>query len=160
MVVGRGTNSQIPRGPMRRAAALLSVPCLLPMLLAACTGLSAGPEVSSMAPVPASRDSAWVRAKRALTAESFTLDVQDSVGGRITAMRYPSVTAKVGTQAACRVHLAMALSGAAESSELASSSQWVAPAAMATGKPELCERDRHETLDRILLVVVPPPPAQ
>jgi hypothetical protein len=50
----------------------------------------------------------------------------------------------------------MALSGAAESSELASSSQWVAPAAMATGKPELCERDRQETLNRILLVVVPP----
>ena len=145
---------------MRYPVALGSVPCLLPLLLAACTGLSAGPEVSAMTPVPASRDSAWVRAKRALTAESFTLDVQDSVGGRITAMRYPSATAKVGTQAACRVHLAMAVTGAAQSSELASSSQWVAPVAMATGKPELCERDRHETLDRILLVVVPPPPTQ
>ena len=145
---------------MRTPVALGPVPCLLPLLLAACTGLSAGPEVSAVTPVPASRDSAWVRAKRGLTAESFTLDVQDSVGGRITAMRYPSATAKVGTQAACRVHLAMTLTGAAESSELASSSQWVAPVAMATGKPELCEQDRHETLDRILLVVAPPPPAQ
>jgi hypothetical protein len=27
---------------------------------------------------------------------------------------------------------------------------------MASGKPELCEQDRHETLDRILLVVAPP----
>ena len=141
---------------MRYPVALGSVPCLLSLLLAACTGLSAGPEMSAVTPVPASRDSAWVRAKRALTAESFTLDVQDSVGGRITAMRYPSATAKVGTQAACRVHLAMALTGAAESSELASSSQWVAPATMATGKPELCERDRQETVNRILLVVVPP----
>jgi hypothetical protein len=141
---------------MRYPVALGSVPCLLPLLLAACTGLSAGPEMSAVTPVPASRDSAWVRAKRALTAESFTLDVQDSVGGRITAMRYPSATAKVGTQAACRVHLAMALTGAAESSELASSSQWVAPATMATGKLELCERDRQETVNRILLVVVPP----
>ena len=141
---------------MRYPVALGSVPCLLSLLLAACTGLSAGPEMSGVTPVPASRDSAWVRAKRALTAESFTLDVQDSVGGRITAMRYPSATAKVGTQAACRVHLAMALTGAAESSELASSSQWVAPATMATGKPELCERDRQETVNRILLVVVPP----
>jgi hypothetical protein len=145
---------------MRTPVALVSVPCLLPLLLAACTGLSAAPEVSAVTPVPASRDSTWVRAKRALTAESFTLDVQDSVGGRITAMRYPSATAKVGTQAACRVHLAMAITGAAQSSELASSSQWIAPVAMATGKPELCERDRQETMDRILLVVAPPPPAQ
>jgi hypothetical protein len=141
---------------MRNPVALGPVPCLLPLLLAACTGLSAGPEVSAVTPVPASRDSAWVRAKRALTAESFTLDVQDSVGGRITAMRYPSATAKVGTQAACPVHVAMAVNGAAERSELASSSQWVAPAAMAAGKPELCEQDRQETLDRILLVVAPP----
>ena len=141
---------------MRTTVALGPVPCLISLLLAACTGLSAGPEVSAVTPVPASRDSAWVRAKRALTAESFTLDVQDSVGGRITAMRYPSATAKVGTQAACRVHLAMTVTGAAEGSELTSNSQWVAPAAMATGKPELCEQDRHETLDRILLVVAPP----
>jgi hypothetical protein len=141
---------------MRNPVALGPVPCLLLLLLAACTGLSAGPEVSAVTPVPASRDSAWVRAKRALTAESFTLDVQDSVGGRITAMRYPSATAKVGTQAACRVHVAMAVNGGAEGSELASSSQWVAPVAMATGKPELCEQDRQETLDRILLVVAPP----
>jgi hypothetical protein len=27
---------------------------------------------------------------------------------------------------------------------------------MAAGKPELCEQDRQETLDRILLVVAPP----
>ena len=140
---------------MRNPVALGPVPCLLPLVLAACTGLSAGPEVSAVTPVPASRDSAWVRAKRALTAESFTLDLQDSVGGRITAMRYPSATAKVGTQAACRVHVVMAVNGAAENSELASSSQWIAPA-MATGKPELCEQDRQETLDRILLVVAPP----
>jgi hypothetical protein len=141
---------------MRRPVARQAVPCLVSLLLAACTGLSAGPEVSAVTPVPASRDSAWVRTKRALTAESFTLDVQDSLGGRITGMRYPSATAKVGTQVACRVHLALRLDGAAERSELSSSSQWIAPAAMATGKPEVCERDRRETLDRILLVVAPP----
>jgi hypothetical protein len=145
---------------MRYPVALVPVSCLLPLLLAACTGLSAGPEVSAVTPVPASRDSAWVRTKRALTAESFTVDVNDSVGGRITAMRYPSATAKVGTQAACRVHLAMTLTGATDRSELTSSSQWVAPVAMATGKPELCEQDRKETLDRILLVVAPTPPTQ
>lgn len=141
---------------MRRSVAPTAVPCLLSLLLAACTGLSAGPEVSAVTPVPASRDSAWVRTKRALTAESFTLDVQDSVGGRITGMRYPSATAKVGTQAACRVHLALQLEGAAERSQLSSSSQWIAPATMASGKRDLCEQDRRETLDRILLVVAPP----
>src|SRR3954471_24737035 len=129
---------------MRHAMARAPLSCFALLLLAACTGLTAGPEVSAVTPVPASRDSAWVRAKRALTAESFTLDVQDSVGGRITAMRYPSATAKIGTQAACRVHLAMTVTGAAQGSELTSSSQWVAPVGMATGKPELCEQDRHE----------------
>ncbi len=134
---------------------ILLVPCLALQLLAACTGLSAGPEVSSVTPVPASRDSAWVRAKRALAAESFTLDVQDSVAGLITAMRYPSASARQGTQSVCRVHLAVALSGTREQSELASSSQWVAPVAMAAEKPQVCEQDRQETLDRILLVVAP-----
>ena len=142
---------------MRRSAALTLVPCLLSVLLAACTGLSAGPEVSSVAPVPASKDSAWVRAKRALTAEVFTLDVQDSVGGRLTAMRYPSATAKVGTPAACRVQLAMAIRGTAESPEVASTSRWIAPEAMAGSDVGVCEKDRQETLDRILAVVAPAP---
>jgi hypothetical protein len=141
---------------MRRCAALLPVPCLLPVLLAACTGLSAGPEVSSVAPVPASRDSAWVRAKRALTAETFTLDVQDSLSGRITAMRYPSATAKMGTPAACRVQLALAIQGTPEGAQVASSSRWIAPAEMAESKPDVCEQDRRETLARIQEVVVPP----
>ena len=42
-----------------------------------CSGLVAGPEVASTTPVPASRDSAYTRARRGLTAESFTMDVVD-----------------------------------------------------------------------------------
>ena len=141
---------------MRRPVAPRPVPCLLALLLGACTGLTAGPEVSAVTPVPASRDSAWVRAKRALTAEVFTLDVQDSVAGRITAMRYPSATAKVGTVAACRVRLALTLEGTREGSQVESASRWIAPESMAA-KPDLCEQDRRETLDRILLVVAPAP---
>src|SRR5437899_444315 len=133
---------------MRRAVASNPVSCLLSLVLAACTGLSAGPEVSSVTPVPASRDSAWVRAKRALTAEVFTLDVQDSVGGRLTAMRYPSANAKLGTPAACRVQLALAIQGEADRPEVASTSRWIAPEAMAGSGA--CEKDRQETLDRIL----------
>jgi len=142
---------------MRRPAAAVSLPCLV--LLAACGGLTAGPEVSAVTPVPASRDSAWVRAKRALTAEVFTLDVQDSVAGRLTAMRYPSATAKMGTAAACRVQLSMALEGSGESSQVTSASRWIAPEAMATEEPDVCEQDRRETLDRILEVVAPTPVA-
>jgi hypothetical protein len=41
---------------MRTPIALGPVPCLLPLLLAACTGLSAGPEVSAVTPLAASRD--------------------------------------------------------------------------------------------------------
>jgi hypothetical protein len=141
---------------MRHPVARQAVPCLVSLLLAACTGLSAGPEVTAVTPIPAPRDSAWVRAKRALAAESFTLDLQDSVGGRITAMRYPGATAKIGTPAACRVHLAATVTGAGVGAQLTSTSQWVAPAVMAGEKPDLCERDRQETLDRILLVVAPP----
>ena len=143
---------------MRRPVVSTPVPCLLLLLLAACTGLSAGPEVSAVTPVPASRDSAWVRAKRALTAEVFTLDVQDSVAGRITAMRYPSATAKLGSPAACRVQLALTFEGSRDTASVASASRWIAPEAMAA-RPDLCEQDRRETLDRILLVVAPAPPA-
>jgi hypothetical protein len=139
---------------MRRATSSYPVSCLLSLALAAC-GLTAGPEVSTVTPVPASRDSAWVRAKRALTAEVFTLDVQDSVGGRLTAMRYPSASAKVGTPAACRVQLAMAIQGEGDRPALASTSRWIAPEAMAGSGA--CEKDRQETLDRILAVVVPQP---
>jgi hypothetical protein len=142
---------------MRRSIAVLSIPCLLPILLAACTGLAAGPEVSSVTPVPASRDSAWVRAKRALTAEVFTLDVQDSLGGRLTAMRYPSATAKLGTPAACRVQLALAIGGTADRPAVTSTSRWIAPEAMAGSNVGVCEKDREETLNRILAVVVPTP---
>ena len=142
---------------MLHTAARYSRACLLSWALAACTGLSAGPEVNTVLPVAASRDSAWVRAKRALAGETFTLDVQDSLGGRITAMRYPSATAKVGTPAACRVHLAMVVSGAASASKVTTASQWVAPERMAVDQPQLCEQDRRETMDRIQLVVAPTP---
>ena len=56
--------------------------------LGACTGLVAGPESSQVTPVSASRDSAYTRARRAMQAETFTVDVADSVGGRIVATRY------------------------------------------------------------------------
>jgi hypothetical protein len=142
---------------MRRPLAPRPIPCLVLLLLAACTGLAAGPEVTAVTPVPASRDSAWVRAKRALTAEVFTVDVQDSLRGRITAMRYPSSSAKVGTAAACRVQLALALDGSPDGAQVASTSRWIAPEVTSGSNAGVCEKERQETLDRILLVVAPAP---
>jgi len=131
-------------------------PGLLASLLAACTGLTAGPEVSARASAPVSRDSAWVRAKRALQTESFTLDVQDSLTGRLVGLRYPSPTATPGTVSTCRVQLALQVSSAADASEIASTSRWIAPVRMAETKSPLCERERQETLERIQQVIVPP----
>ena len=122
-----------------------------------CTGLTAGPEVAVVAPVAASRDSAWVRAKRALTAEVFTVDVQDSLGGHLTAMRYPSATAKVGTAAACRVQLDLKLEGSSTSAALAGQSRWIAPEVSQDANAKVCEQERQETVARILAVVSPPP---
>jgi hypothetical protein len=113
--------------------------------------------VSAVTPVPASKDSAWVRTKRALTAEVFTLDVQDSLGGRLTAMRYPSASAKPGTAAACRVGLALTIQGADDRAELASTSRWLAPEVTASSNAGVCEAERQETLERIMLVVAPAP---
>jgi hypothetical protein len=113
--------------------------------------------VPAVTPVAASRDSAWVRAKRALTAEVFTLDVQDSLTGHLTAMRYPSATAKVGTAAACRVQVALALEGSAPATSLASSSRWIAPAVSQDSNAKICEQERQATLERIVAVVAPPP---
>jgi hypothetical protein len=142
---------------MRQALAHAPLSCFGLLLLAACTGLSAGPEVSAVTPVPASRDSAWVRAKRALTAEVFTLDVQDSLSGRLTAMRYPSANYKVGTPQACRVGLALAIEGSADQAEVSSTSRWIAPEMSSETNAKVCEQERQETLDRILAVVAPPP---
>ena len=141
---------------MRRTDAVRSLPCFALLLLAGCTGLVAGPEVSAVTPVSASRDSAWVRAKRALTAEVFTLDVQDSVGGHLTAMRYPSATAKPGTPQACRVGLTLAIQGGQDQAQLASTSRWIAPEVTSDSNAKLCDQERQETLDRILVVIAPP----
>lgn len=142
---------------MRITPAARFLTCFVLLVSAACTGLVAGPEVSAVTPVAASRDSAWVRARRALTAEVFTLDVQDSLEGRFTATRFPSATAKPGTAAACRVRLALMLDAEADRAQVATTSRWIAPEVSAATNAEVCERERQETLERILLVVAPVP---
>lgn len=120
-----------------------------------CTGLVAGPETNAVTPVQAPRDSAYARTRRALAAESFTLDVVDSLAGHITGRRYNSPTARLGTAQICRVGIELDISGDDGGAKLATHSRWLAPAAMADQAPEICEEERAEVLDRIHLTVAP-----
>lgn len=124
----------------------------------ACTGLMAGPDSSAQTPVPVSRDSAYTRARRAVTTESFTLDVVDSSGGRLIGTRFPSSSAKLGSAGACRIMLALTIKGDATQSEVGTTSRWLAPAAMSDKAPQVCEQERVQVLERIAQTVAPPPP--
>jgi hypothetical protein len=146
----------VPFSP-RAYARLLAIATAGSLTATGCTGLAAGPEVSAQTPVPVSRDSAWARARRALTSEAFTLDVVDSTGGRLIGTRYATANAKQGTQPACRMTLALGIRGDAGQSELSSTSRWVASEKMADKAPEVCEQERTQVLERIASTVAPPP---
>ena len=147
----------VPSFSPRAYVRLLAIATAGPLAATGCTGLAAGPEASAQTPVPVSRDSAWVRARRALTTEVFTVDVVDSTGGRLIGTRYASANAKLGTQPACRMTLALGIRGDAQQSELSSTSRWVASEKMADKAPEVCERERTQVLERIASTVAPPP---
>jgi hypothetical protein len=129
-------------------------------LLAACGGLTAGPEVAATTPVPVSRDTAYTRAHRALATELFTFDVTDSTGGRMTAKRYPSSTAQMGSAAACRLMVEYDVSGSASEAEVKTSSRWISAEPMLDKAPTVCEQERKDVLDRVAQVITPPAPAQ
>jgi hypothetical protein len=130
---------------------------LLLVATGACTGLVAGPERSEVTPVPASRDSAYVRARRALQGELFTMDLVDSAGGRLVGTRWPSSSAQQGSQAACHVTVALQVQGGREQAKVASKSRWIAPGGMSDQAPKVCELERSEVLERTTAVIVPPP---
>jgi hypothetical protein len=127
------------------------------LLTSACSGLVAGPESRATVPVPASRDSAYVRARRALTGESFTMDVVDSSGGVLRGTRWPSSSAVQGSSAACHVMVAMHIRGDANSSEVTSTSRWVAPSRMSDKAPTVCDQVRGQVLERTAQVLAPSP---
>jgi hypothetical protein len=135
----------------------LSMPVALLAGTIACTGLVAGPESQSATPVPASRDSAFVRARRGLQGEGFTIDLADSTGGRLVGTRWPGSNAKLGTSTACHVKVDFHIQGNATSSELTSTSRWIAPGAMSDKAPQVCEQERSQVLARTVQVINPPP---
>jgi len=126
------------------------------VMVSACTGLVAGPESNTRTPVPASRDSAYTRAHRAAVAEAFTLDVVDSIGGRLIGTRFPSSNARLGTAASCRMRLALAIGGNEQQAEVESTSRWLAPEAMNDKAPQVCEQERTDVLERIAQTLTPP----
>jgi hypothetical protein len=130
---------------------------VLLLLSAGCTGLVAGPESRSATPVPASRDSAYVRARRALTGESFTVDLADSTGGHLVATRWPSSSGKLGTSTACHVSVDYRIAGDATRSEVTATSRWIAPGTMSEKAAQVCEQERSQVLERTNLVINPPP---
>lgn len=135
---------------------------MLMMTLAAgaCTGLVAGPERSEVTPVPASRDSAYVRARRALQGESFTMDLVDSAGGVLVGTRWPKSSALQGSQEACHVSVAFQVQGDTEHAEVVLKSRWISPGGMSDKAPKVCEQERSQVLERATAVIVPPPPTQ
>lgn len=138
---------------MPRHAALF----LAGLSLGACTGLVPGPESSQVTPVSASRDSAYARARRAMQAETFTVDVADSVGGRIVATRYPGASAKLGNPSACRLKVALDVQGSGEAVQVATTSRWLAPEPMQEQAPVVCEKERTDVLARMADTIEPPP---
>jgi hypothetical protein len=136
----------------RTALLFLSV-----LSVGACTGLVAGPESSQVTPVSASRDSAWTRARRAMQAETFTVDVTDSVAGHIVATRYAGSNAKLGSATACRLRVALDVRGSAEAAQVSTTSRWLAPQPMQEQAGEVCEKERTEVLARVAQTIEPPP---
>ena len=141
---------------MQRSASILLACVGLASTSGACTGLIAGPEVPASASIPVSRDSAYVRARRGLTGETFTMDVVDSSRGHLTGTRYPSRNAPLGTSASCRVVLSMDVAGDAGESTVSTTSRWVAPDDMSDKAPQVCEQERQQVLERVSQTLTPP----
>jgi hypothetical protein len=141
---------------MQRSPSILLACVVLASMSGGCTGLIAGPEVASSASIPVSRDSAYVRARRGLSGETFSMDVVDSSRGHLTGTRYPSRNAQLGTSASCRVVLAMDVAGDAAESTVSTTSRWVAPDDMSDKAPQVCERERQQVLERVSQTLTPP----
>jgi hypothetical protein len=141
---------------MLRPASIVVAWVGLVSMSGACTGLIAGPEVAASASIPVSRDSAYARARRGLSSETFSMDVVDSARGHLTGTRYPSRTAQLGTAASCRVVLSLDLAGDTRESTISTTTRWVAPDAMSDKAPQVCEQERQQVLARLNETIVPP----
>jgi hypothetical protein len=141
---------------MLRPASMVLACVGLASMSGGCTGLMAGPEVAASASYPVSRDSAYARARRGLTSETFSMDMVDSARGHLTGTRYPGKNAQLGTAASCRVVLSMDLAGGASESTINTTTRWVAPDAMSDKATQVCEQERQQVLTRLSETIQPP----
>jgi hypothetical protein len=141
---------------MLRPASMVLACVGLASVSGGCTALIAGPEVAASTSVPVSRDSAYVRARRGLSSETFSMDVVDSARGHLTGTRYPSRNAQLGTPASCRVVLSLDLAGDTRESTISTTTRWVAPDAMSDKAPKVCEQERQQVLARVNETIQPP----
>jgi hypothetical protein len=141
---------------MLRPASIVLTCVGLASMSGGCTGLIAGPEVAASTSVPVSRDSAYARARRGLSSETFSMELVDSARGHLTGTRYPSRNAQLGTAASCRVLLSLDLAGDAGESKISTTTRWVAPDAMSDKAPQVCEQERQQVLARLNETILPP----
>lgn len=138
---------------MRRLSAVLLLASALP--LTACTGLVAGAPVQASSTVPVKSDSAWARARRAVAAEVMTIEKADSISGLLIARRYPKTTAADNALERCHVLVHLNLMPSGDGTDLKWETMWVAPAAMASTQPPVCEDEREGVQSRIQSTISP-----
>jgi hypothetical protein len=92
-----------------------------------------------------------------MQAETFTVDLADSVGGHIVATRYAGASAKLGNPTACRLKVALDVRGSGEAVQVATTSRWLAPEPMQEQAPVVCEKERTDVLARVAETIEPPP---
>ena len=93
-----------------------------------------------------------------MQAEAFTVDVADSLAGRIIATRYTSSNAQMGTATACRVRLALDIQGNTEKAQVGTTSRWLAPEPMQEKASKVCDQERADVLARVAQTIEPPSP--
>lgn len=132
--------------PPFRASLLLATACTL---LPACTGLMAGPTSQASTVVPVGKDSAWVRAKRAMTAEVFSFETQDSANGLLYGVRHPKPGTLEADPLSCRLHVTYRVSGSGGESTVASEALYAVPRGKDGQPTAKCDGEMADALERM-----------
>ncbi|MBK6423515.1 MAG: hypothetical protein IPF77_15105 [Gemmatimonadetes bacterium] len=134
-----------------RAPLALATACAL---LPACTGLMAGPSAQASSVAPVGKDSAWVRAKRAMTAEVFSFEVQDSINGLIYGVRHPKPGTLEADPLSCRLHVTYRVSGSAGESTVASEALYAVPKGKDGQPTAKCDGEMADALQRMASTIL------
>ncbi len=137
--------------PQFRVSFLLTTACTL---LPACTGLMAGPASQASTVVPVGKDSVWVRAKRAMTAEVFSFETQDSVNGLLYGVRHPKPGTLEADPLSCRLHVTYRVSGSAGESRVATETLYTVPRGKDGQPTAQCDGELADALSRMSATIL------